>query len=231
MRKLTVLLLAWLTLFSLGFLAIEASLALSHGGEPVSPVLMDQSVVDWDFNMSENRSREETWEIRFDDMFPYDAIRYTLRPKFYNGAEYRNGDALGIFHVLIEHYLNGELLHKTLVDHVVQYPGGGAGLRGWSPSETELGYFVDSFPKPSGNVYLTKLKFWSEISTPGEGRIEIAAGPLLLSGNPISSGWPASRVLTSLLISGVVAVPAACVVVGLTTKMSDTGRSVKRRRP
>jgi len=206
--------LVWLAIFAVSFLAAEASIVLQQDEESptlIGPVLIYENVIHWHFDTRSNYTRNQTWTIAFDDMFPEDSFEYTVFPKFFAGPMYDAGGSEGWLRVIIDFYLNDVWLWGS--DGSLYFEGtGGLRVPYWIPHESDIEVFSNATPKDSGNVFEVRLDFSSNITDPGDGRIDVVAGPLLLYANRLPVPEDSSHdVLVVAVVSAILALPATLV--------------------
>ncbi len=228
MRKATVFGLIWLTVFLILILGVEASLILLQDQKPTStgPLLMDRTIIHWNFDVMGNYTKNTTWDIEFDDLFPGDSGEYIVFPEFFTREEWEMGGSVGQFEIWVFMYLNGvyQLGHR----HTFEMAGpGGAGYVEWLGGEDRLDHFSNATPKSSGNLFEVRLSFSSNMSEFGDGWIDIIAGPLLLYANRSPSS---NHVVIVPLMSAILALPSAYVILAIFQRMREEPPQKRGRR-
>ncbi len=235
MRKSGRVLIVWTLVFLVGILSTAASIVPSGYEISREPAIVNEDVVTWTFKMHSNETKQRSWLVGFDNYYPGDTSTYSVYPKFFVSSRYTNNDASGSFNVTITYYFNSAQIHREVFSTHWSSEDSKLSWAGWTPSERDLEKFLSATPGDSGNLFDVVFLVETMVTQPGDGEIEIQAGPLLLyAKEPAETMGPFGiDPIIMLIVMGVIALPLAVAIEYLMPRLSDGVKSpakVKRKR-
>jgi hypothetical protein len=214
-RKAVTYAVVWLIVSLTVFLGAVAALIMEEP-EPAQtgPFVVDRQAIHWSFDTKGNYTDSEVWKSEFDDLLPGE---YTVFPEFYNWEGWEMGGSVGVFEIRTYMYLN-DVYHYGQIHDIEMAGPGGSSSHEWIGGERVLEYFSNATLKASGNVLEVRFSISSNMSTYGDGWMDIAAGPLLLYAKRLSSPM---NLFVVPIVSAILALPSAYAIVVVSRRLRE----------